>query len=105
MTEEPGSVWSSIRRAAVTSIVTAVVGALISWAGGWLPELWEGAKASAGWSWHLLTLRVPVPIAILAILVLPWLIRGTRAVRRSLEHKQELGVHSKASPDQQLSEL
>jgi hypothetical protein len=72
---------SSVKLGVVAAIATALAGAVISWIGGWLPALWEATKAATLWTWELLTLSVPVPLAILAVLVLPFVVRAVRAIR------------------------
>jgi hypothetical protein len=78
----------TVKNAVLTAIVTAVVGGVISWIAGWLPALWEAASAAATWTWALLTYAVPVPLAILALLALPWLVLGAAWVANLLEKKQ-----------------
>jgi len=81
MAEYAGNLSSTVTKAIVTAVVTALAGAIISWIGGWLPALWEGGKAGAAWIWALLSYPVAVPTAILALLVLPFLIRAVRGIR------------------------
>lgn len=84
--------------------MSAAVGGLIGWIGGWLPALWGGVKIAAAWTWNLLTLSVPVPLAILALLVLPFVIRSIRAARW-LFAKQEPPVSLAAPAEPELSEM
>lgn len=101
---EKESASSTIRRAVITAVSTAVVGGVIGWIGGWLPALWEGIAAASVWAWSLLTLSVPVPLAILAILVLPFVIRFVRAARWIFT-KQETPANPAAPAEPELSEL
>lgn len=102
MAEE--SAKNTLRNATITAIVTAVVGGLIGWIGGWLPALWGAMQAAAAWTWALLTYSMPVPLAILAILVLPFVIWSIRAARW-LFAKQEPQVSLTAPAEPELSEM
>lgn len=83
MADESGSVWSITRRATITTIVTAIVGGLISWIAGWLPAIWQAIQTAAAWTWSLITLSVPVPLVVLVILALPFVIWIGRAARQT----------------------
>lgn len=83
MAEKSGSLWSIIRKATIYAIVTGVVGGLISLIGVWIPSVWQRIQVAAAWTWALLTLPILVPLAILAILVLPFVIWIIRAARRA----------------------
>jgi len=82
--EISATVWNAV----VTAIVTSIAGGLISWIAGWLPALWETLTAAAAWAWALLTYSMSVPLAILAVLALPWLLLSAVWIGKLLEKKQ-----------------
>jgi hypothetical protein len=104
MAEQPGSLGTTITRAALTTLVTAAVGGIVTWIGGWLPALWAATKAAAAWLWELLTFPVPVPLAILAVLALPWMVIGAAWIGTLFE-KKETRSPPAGTPEQPLGEL
>jgi hypothetical protein len=72
---------STATKTIVTTIVAAAVTAIVGWIGGWLPALWAAVKAGAAWTWAMLSYPIAVPAAILALLVVPFLIRAARGIR------------------------
>jgi len=94
----------TVKNAILTAIVTAIAGGILSWLAGWLPALWEAATAAAAWTWALLTYAVPVPLAILALLALPWLVLGAVWIG-SLFEKKESPSAPATSPEQPLGDL
>ncbi len=95
---------NGIKSAVVAAVVTTVVGGIITWIGGWLPALWELTTAGAAWLWSYLAYTVPVPLAILALLALPWVVLCAVWIG-SLFEKKESHAPSITTPEQPLGEL
>ena len=98
MADTPSSLGSMVSRTAIATTVAAAVGGIISWAAGWLPALWEGAKAAAAWTWALFSYPVAVPLAILVLLALPWAVLGVAWIANFFEKKSAPAAVSEAAP-------
>lgn len=81
MAEQSGSLSNTAGRAVVTTVVTAITGAVITWFAGWWPALWAAITAATASVWAFLTYPVSLPLAIVALLAIPFLIRLVRGVR------------------------
>lgn len=76
-----GSLSSTAGRAVVTTVVTAITGAVITWFAGWWPALWAAITTAAASVWAFVTYPISLPLAVVALLAIPFLIRLVRGVR------------------------
>jgi hypothetical protein len=93
---------STAAKTAVATAVAVVVGGILSWVAGWLPAIWAGVVSGAAWVWSVLTRVVPVPLAVLVLLVLPLMVGFARRVKRT---RQEEPTSPVERVEQQLKPL
>jgi len=98
MAGESGGLGSTAAKTAVATVVAAAVASIISWIAGWLPAIWQTITVAAVWIWNLLVLPVPVPLAILGLLVLPFIVRLARAARRVLAKQTPVVAQGARAP-------